>query len=301
MKIKIDPWRLWLIRVAILLGMISLAMAAEGPKGPAPAGFNLGPFLAPFHMVVLHFPIGFLTLVAVFEVWAWRRPDLRLRQVIQLTLGLNLIAIFFTMLFGFLRAQGGEYQPSVLDQHRWWGIGSGVLALAAWWVHRGLVNGSASGKAALAFRGLLVAGLGCMVVAGHLGGSLTHGASFLTDNAPESLRRLLNEEKSPATATPVSGQYAAVRAILERRCFSCHGPEKQKGKYRMDEPKALVAGGKSGVPGIVPGDPAKGQVVRSLLLPRDHDEAMPPEGKEPVNAEELALIIKWIQAGAPTE
>ena len=35
------------------------------------------------------------------------------------------------------------------------------------------------------------------------------------------------------------------------------------------------------------------------MLPRDHDDVMPPTGKEPLTTEEVVTLINWIQEGAP--
>ena len=52
------------------------------------APFNLGKFLAPFHSVVLHYPIGFVTLAVILEIYSSRRPSPELRKVISLVMGL---------------------------------------------------------------------------------------------------------------------------------------------------------------------------------------------------------------------
>jgi len=38
------------------------------------------------------------------------------------------------------------------------------------------------------------------------------------------------------------GDLTALRPFLEKHCFGCHGPEKQKGDYRFDTLKADLAG-----------------------------------------------------------
>ena len=92
--------------------------------------------------------------------------------------------------------------------------------------------------------------------------------------------------------------YATVKAALEKKCHVCHGAEKQKGGLRLDDRALALKGGDSGKPGITPGDPGRSEIIRSCLLPPNHDDAMPPEGKEPLTSAELAALIHWIQAGA---
>ena len=62
--------------------------------------------------------------------------------------------------------------------------------------------------------------------------------------------------------------------------------------------RGALKGGDGGKPGITPGDPGRSEIIRSCLLPPNHGDAMPPEGKEPLTSAELAALIQWIQAGA---
>ncbi|MBT4225616.1 MAG: hypothetical protein HOD72_14270, partial [Opitutae bacterium] len=75
--------------------------------------------------------------------------------------------------------------------------------------------------------------------------------------------------------------------LLQDRCFKCHG-EKEKGKLRLDSLKAMLRGGESGDPAVVPGDIGK-SLLFSLVSSRDEDERMPPKGK-PFNAGELKIL-----------
>jgi hypothetical protein len=83
--------------------------------------------------------------------------------------------------------------------------------------------------------------------------------------------------------------------IFERKCVQCHGPEKQKSRYRLDDREAALRGGASGKAAIVPGEPMTSPLVQALLLPADRDEAMPPEGKDRLSDSEVMAVIRWIQ------
>ena len=87
----------------------------------------------------------------------------------------------------------------------------------------------------------------------------------------------------------------SVFPLLQDRCFKCHG-EKEKGKLRLDSLKAMLRGGESGDPAVVPGDIGK-SLLFSLVSSRDEDERMPPKGK-PFNAGELKILREWIESGA---
>ncbi len=85
-----------------------------------------------------------------------------------------------------------------------------------------------------------------------------------------------------------------VRPVLKAYCLDCHGAgEKMPGGLDLRLKRFAVAGGKSG-PAVVPKEPGK-----SLLLERMKSGEMPP-GEKKVPPELIAVIEKWIAAGAPT-
>ncbi|MCI0745892.1 MAG: PSD1 and planctomycete cytochrome C domain-containing protein [Verrucomicrobia subdivision 3 bacterium] len=98
---------------------------------------------------------------------------------------------------------------------------------------------------------------------------------------------------SPA-AEPAIG--AQVRAVFEEKCFSCHGPEKQKGGLRLDSREAVLGGGDSGA-AILPGK-GLASLLYSNVAGLNPDTIMPPKG-ERLTSNQVALIVSWIDRGAP--
>lgn len=85
-----------------------------------------------------------------------------------------------------------------------------------------------------------------------------------------------------------------VRPILKAYCLDCHGGGEQvKGKLDLRLKRFAVRGGATG-PALVPGQPDE-----SELLARVRDGEMPP-GEKKVPADQIAVLEKWIAAGAPT-
>jgi mono/diheme cytochrome c family protein len=108
---------------------------------------------------------------------------------------------------------------------------------------------------------------------------------------------------APAVAAPAGAvSYGTqIAPILGERCYSCHGPDKQKGGLRLDSPAAIRSGGKkTGAALLVAGQPEKSALYTSLVLPQDDDDFMPAKGG-PLKPEQIALIRQWIAAGAPFE
>src|SRR5436305_650764 len=65
-----------------------------------------------------------------------------------------------------------------------------------------------------------------------------------------------------------------VRPVLDRHCFQCHGPDKQKGGLRLDQKPSALKGGDSGDPAVVPGDAGRSHVLK-VIASADPDERMP--------------------------
>lgn len=85
-----------------------------------------------------------------------------------------------------------------------------------------------------------------------------------------------------------------VRPILKAYCLDCHGAgEKPKGGLDLRLRRFAVKGGVTG-PAVTPGNPGG-----SLLVARLKAGEMPPS-KTKVPAEQLAVIERWIAAGAPS-
>lgn len=301
MKPRISPGAglRWTVSPLLVTCWMTPVLGAESSAHIDGGVFSWARFLAPFHMVVLHLPIGFFSAVILLEVWTWMKPSEERRRVIGVMLNFGVLATAATMVFGFLRAIDGGYEELTLHRHRGWGIAAAALMLIAAGLHASLRRQPAPGGC-IAFRVLLFAGFIALTVAGHHGGSLTHGSSFLTQNAPAGVRHLLEGQHPSTTATHTSNgtNSARAQAILEHRCIACHGAEKQKGGLRLDSRAAMLKGGKSGHPALVPGDPGRSELIRASLLPLTHDDVMPPDGKEPLTTAEQSVLIDWIRLGA---
>ena len=290
-----------LFAIALVLFPVLLC-AAE--TAPAKGAFDLRSFLAPFHTVTLHLPIGFVMIAAILEGYHWFRPSRQLRNAIGLVLFFSAATSVLVVLLGIFRAEGGGYEPETLEHHRWFGIAVGALTIVIALVHAVVFRGDGKKAGAALYRVLLLGDLVLLTIAGHGGGNLTHGSKYLTENAPEWVKEWVESSKGegPVSSQSGGGEFAtAIRPILEKKCFQCHGEEKQKGDYRMDTVEGLFAAGESELDPVVKGNPMESYLVETLTLPEDDDMAMPPEGKDRLTPEETLAVIRWIWEGAKTE
>ena len=309
-NVRVGKWpesiTFWVIGSGIGTQVVAAAAMAAGLV-PVDETFSWANFLGPFHMVLLHLPIGMLSFALLLELLLWRWPSNDGRRILGLLLGVSALSAVTTIGLGYLRASTGNYSPDLLEWHRNFGFAVGGLTVMTW-IHHFFLPSTPAPVRLLTHRLMLGAAAVALAVAGHGGGSLTHGSQFLSEHAPGFLKPLLEPSHAgPSTPKPKLTSKPLVRrpgeadvaSILAAKCLSCHGPEKQKSAFRVDQPDILMRGGKSGQVAVVPGDPLKSNLLRVVLLPRDHDEAMPPEGKSPLTVPEIAALIHWIQSGAP--
>jgi mono/diheme cytochrome c family protein len=82
-----------------------------------------------------------------------------------------------------------------------------------------------------------------------------------------------------------------IHPILQRNCLKCHGPEKPRSSFRLDNRTSALKGGSGGV-AIIPGNSADSPLIHLVS-----DQDMPPKGA-PLTDEEVALLRAWIDQGA---
>jgi len=92
-----------------------------------------------------------------------------------------------------------------------------------------------------------------------------------------------------------------IQPILERSCRDCHGEDKPRGEFSLVSREAMLKGGLTGEPAVVPGRSEASQLLRYAS---DHveDLEMPPLRRRDeypaLTAAEIGLIRDWIDAGA---
>ena len=82
-----------------------------------------------------------------------------------------------------------------------------------------------------------------------------------------------------------------IEPLLRTACYGCHSGAQPVGKLRLDVKKAAMAGA------IVPGRSRESRIVRRVMG-LDGAPRMPLGGK-PLEEAQVALLARWIDAGAP--
>lgn len=91
-----------------------------------------------------------------------------------------------------------------------------------------------------------------------------------------------------------------VRPLLETKCWSCHSEAKgkTKGGLAMDSLASLLKGGSSSEPVVVPHNPKNSLLIEAVRR-TNKDLQMPPEDGDSLTPEEVGILEKWIERGAP--
>lgn len=226
--------------------------------------------------------------------------------------------------FGWLNAdfEHAGSTESLLTWHRWLGVvtagvaGVCMISRVAW--RRGAANAGRVYGLGMAFGVVLVA------ITGHLGGSLVYGNDYLTEvfrkqpsaatgrvdtgalggadaevseSPGQPVTRASEQSASERVSAPAAATTQAagkvsfateIQAIFTARCVECHGPEVTKGGLRLDTlDRALESDA------IRPGDAEGSELIERITLSADHRRFMPKK-REPLTAEEIEAIRRWI-------
>ena len=263
----------------------------------------LSELLGRLHPLLIHLPIGFLVLAALLYF-----KDRHKKETTALLATLFLwtgIAATMACGSGYLLYRTAGYSYENVAGHLWFGVATALfcfLMYGRWKAHPLYRLQEIPGPAMLAL------GLGLMMIAGHKGGNLTHGEGYLTEPLPRGVKKILGIpvfEQLPIALTADTWQDAdlyadVVHPILNNKCVGCHGPGQAKGGLRLHDEAKIVAGGKNGKV-IEAFEPGQSELVSRIDAPREAEGHMPPREKDPLSAEEIALLKAWIGVGHPFE
>lgn len=240
-------------------------------------------FIGRFHPVFVHLPIGILLLGCFFHLFYSER------KFVAIVIFWGMISAILSVLTGYFLSLSGDYEKSLVDKHQWLGIITAVVSIIMYLMLKKQVKGIITKTSAVLL--LLLTGF-----TGHLGGSLTHGKGYLTNSFNE--KKLKGPAIPPIPNIQDAQVYAsAIQPLLEARCYSCHGPNKMKGKLRLDKPEFIMKGGENGKV-IVAGKSDESEFINRLLLPLSDEDHMPPKEKTQLTRNEIELVNWWVAGGA---
>ncbi|MBT8184093.1 MAG: hypothetical protein KJN76_04580, partial [Eudoraea sp.] len=257
-------------------------------------------FLGRFHPLVVHLPIGFLLLAALIEWYQGKKEKKKNTSLIAFGWLLGAISAIVAALCGWLLAASGNYPEADIFWHRWLGIALAIIATAGWWLKRN--PGKFTSRANNSITVLAVA---LLMVEGHLGGNLTHGADYLLAYAPAPIQKLFGEVKNQNKLPRLENKDTVlvydhmIYPVLEAKCISCHNDEEQRGGLNMFQKDLFIEGGENG-PVVLARNTTESELFRRVTLPQKNEKYMPPKG-EPLTYDEIKVLEWWIKNGADFE
>ena len=253
------------------------------------------------HPLLVHLPIGIFSFAFIISLFGAEKRK-QFDAALSYALLSGAIASLFACIAGYLLAGSGEYDVDLVQKHQWTGIATCVLGFLGYFI-------------ALYRRLLVWVTCAVMAVAGHLGGTLTHGEDYFfglveedttfVEKPLDSTVTISTEAQKPDSIVEkadapreISLYQDQVVGILQSKCYTCHSKIKKKGGLRLDSEEFIKQGGKNGAV-LTAGDADNSKLYTHLLLPLEDEDHMPPKGKKQLSASEIATIHRWVKMADP--
>ena len=237
------------------------------------------------HPVFVHLPIGILLFAALLFFASKKQRFANISFAVAPALAIGSFFSILSCITGYLLSISDAYNEDIIFKHQWLGIATAVTSVVCYFVY----------QKKRAIFGIFITLLSTLImVTGHYGGSLTHGADYLTasfKNSNSDTKKVIANIDEAVVYTDI------IEPILATKCYSCHGESKQKGKLRLDLPNYILQGGEEGKV-LTPYQPGSSEIINRLLLPTSNEEHMPPKEKPQLTKDEVALLHWWIESGA---
>ncbi len=240
-----------------------------------------------FHPLVVHLPIGFLLLVVILDLLGYAPRFEWMKKLLPFLLLLGFLSAALASVLGFMLADGGDYEPDLLDSHKISGIALTVLSALLYLACHPRIGKKLRIRPKL-FSVMSILMLAVLSYAGHQGGSLTHGSDYLSLAAWQKSQR-----PKPASVAEAMVFQDVILPLMEKKCAQCHNRSKLKGKLSVEGMPQLLKGGENG-PAVVPGESGKSELYRRVTLDPGHKEYMPTDGKPPLTTGEVQILQWWI-------
>jgi uncharacterized membrane protein len=254
---------------------------------------SISELIGHLHPLFVHLPVGILLLGIIILWLSYTEKYKILRPAVPVIFFCGMVVAICSCITGYLLSVSDDYDKTLVHWHQWLAIMLATVSILLYLKIR-FTFWNISEKV------LSIVLLLLIFITGHLGGSLTHGADYITkpfadifrtDSVPEAVIKPIPNVQKAVVYTDI------IKPILQTKCYSCHGPNKQKGKLRMDDSLMLQQGGKDGKV-IDPGKANESLIIKRLLLPVDNEDHMPPKEKAQPSESQIVLLEWWINQGA---
>ncbi len=241
--------------------------------------------------MLVHFPIGFLILAILIEIYCSIFKIRVNKSIINFTWFIAFFSSILTTTLGLLIAETGHYIDENLFMHKVFGLSLTTVSFVSWFFRLSFFSNLFSSSFKTLSNTIIVV---LLTLTGHYGGNLTHGETYLVDYAPENIKELVVKKNKHVELEIDSVEIYndLIQPIFNQKCVSCHNKEIFRGNLNMDSYSNLLKGGSSGNP-INKSDPRKSLLIKRITMPTSDLKYMPPDG-EPVSFDEIKTLIWWI-------
>ena len=281
-----------LLPLLLIIALPATLLAGDGPSMVALFGRA--------HVMVVHFPVALLMVLALIEVLRWRRKEGSMDQSVAIIAVIAAVSSILAIVQGWILAgpnEGNSEYANLIELHRWLGMSTGVFACASALVALRRQLGDSAGLTKL-YRALVIPGAILVSLTGHYGGAAVHGADYLPIMPWEMFAagKPKNPDSASLAALPEKVEFwRDIDPIFKKACYECHDAKEQKGELRMDTRELFLKGGENG-PGFIVGNSKESSTV--IRIRGEGDDPRMPKKKPALSEHEIALIARWIDQGA---
>lgn len=130
-------------------------------------------FIGHLHPALVHLPIGIL-LVALLLIWLSKKEKYKISQeTIKIVLLAGVFSALLTCITGYTLSTLDDYKKPLIIWHMWTGIGVVIASML-------LYMKQSRKEFDLVYKMMIALLLILIVVAGHLGGTITYGKGYLS-------------------------------------------------------------------------------------------------------------------------
>lgn len=253
-------------------------------------------FIGRFHPLMVHLPIGIFILGYLFELTRqfgskYFNPSTKSIIIIY---SIGLLAGIAAAFTGWLLSQSEDYGIIALDDHKITGISTLIVMLLVIILH---IKGSyIDGKIKLLSSTVAII---LTSITGHLGGNLTHGASYLIEYAPMQIIQSIPsryDRVSDMTPDSVIIYRDLLKPAILDKCLACHNTDDNKGGLVLDGFQNWFAEADHGTP-IVARSLEQSEIFNRVTLANDDEKVMPPRAPG-ISYTDIQILKYWIENGA---
>jgi len=196
----------------------------------------MGELIGHLHPLIVHLPIGILSLAFLIEIAGRKKKWSHLHEALPFILGIALLCSLGSMATGWLIPKEGMYDESLLRLHFWFAV-SLTASIAGLF----FLNQTKKESLKKLYFPSFILSMIILTLTGHYGGSMTHGSDYLwsTTNKKPSVKKV-EDVNTLAIYKDI------VQPIIKTKCYKCHNNEKQKGQLNMATIENLKKGGEGG-------------------------------------------------------